>query len=477
VTLAGGASASFTWTYTANTIGIINFTGRATGVDNNTNLGVTSTAAASNNIEIKNTAFLTADLSAMPLSVSEGQEITIIMHVTNTGAGDANNLTGVNMTPSGTGTVTYISGPEPASQSIAAGANTYLTWVYTAAAAGSISFNAGARAVDVNIGNTINSAAAASNTVIIETPASLAASMTASPSLISAGQQITVLMTVTNNGTADALSVLPVTPAASAPSSVSVSLLPASRTIAGGASSVFTWVFNSTAPGSVIFTGSASGFDENTLNAVSSAQVSTNAVVIQAPSSIAASISAMPSAVALGNNITVIMTVTNSGMSSANAVTPTGFGYSGSASLVFVSGPVPTNATITAGSSSQFTWVYATVGLGSLTFSANASGTDFNSGLPVSTTYTAYSNVINVYPNNPVMTSYVTVSPSTVNYNQNYTVRLTVSNVGVQAANGTIASPLNPAPVLGGTLQSSVNPTSADIPAGGTAVFTWVYRS
>ncbi|HNZ30449.1 MAG TPA: hypothetical protein PKJ42_10675, partial [Candidatus Goldiibacteriota bacterium] len=254
-------------------------------------------------------------------------------------------------------------------------------------------------------------------------------------------------------------------------------LLPASRTIAGGASSVFTWVFNSTAPGSVIFTGSASGFDENTLNAVSSAQVSTNAVVIQAPSSIAASISAMPSAVALGNNITVIMTVTNSGMSSANAVTPTGFGYSGSASLVFVSGPVPTNATITAGSSSQFTWVYATVGLGSLTFSANASGTDFNSGLPVSTTYTAYSNVINVYPNNPVMTSYVTVSPSTVNYNQNYTVRLTVSNVGVQAANGTIASPLNPAPVLGGTLQSSVNPTSADIPAGGTAVFTWVYRS
>jgi hypothetical protein len=477
VILTGGASAYFTWTYTANTIGTINFTGIATGVDGNTNLGVTSTAATSNNVEIRNTAFLTADLSALPLSVSAGQRITVLMHVTNTGAGDANGLTGVNMTPSGTGSVSYVSGPVPVTQSIAAGADTYLTWVYTAMTAGNISFNAGARAVDVNIGNTINSAAAVSNAVIIETPASLAASMNAYPSLISAGQQITVLMTVTNNGTADAVSVLPVTPSASVPSSVSIITLPASVTIPGGASSVFTWVFDSTAPGNVVFTSKASGLDENTLNTISSAQVSSNEIVIQAPAAIAASISASPSAVALGSNVTVIMTVTNSGTASANAVIPAGFGFSGSASLVYVSGPVPTNATITAGASSQFTWVYATVGLGSLTFSSNASGTDFNSGMPVSTTYTAYSNIVNVYPNNPVMTSFVTVSPSIVNYNQNYTVRLTVSNVGVQAANGTFASPLNPAPVLGGTLQSSVNPTSADIPAGGTAVFTWVYRS
>jgi hypothetical protein len=478
VVIAGGASVSFTWTYTANAMGTINFTGIATGVDSNRGLGVTSTAGISNNVEIKNAAYLASDITLLPATVSVGQQVTVLMNVTNTGMGTADFIKGENITQSGTAALTYVSGPSPLTQSAAGGVNRFITWIYTAATSGTVNVNGNARAVDAALGNTITSAASLSNSITIESAASLAAQLSASPAQVSAGQVINIIMTVTNNGQADALNVLPVTPSASAAGTAIVFASPAAATIPGGGSATFAWSYTAQGSGTVTFTSTAYGTDENSgLVKVSNSAVS-NSVVIQTPAVLSAAMSASPAAVIMGNEITVIMTVTNNGQATANAVTPTGFAILGTAPYVYQEGPLPENADITAGSSASFTWRYTPLNTGSLYFTANASGLDGNNAAyTVNTTVMAQSNPVYVYQDQPVLTSYVKVSPAVVNNYQNYTVTLTVSNVGVKAANGTIASPLNPAAVLGGTLQSSVNPTSANIPAGGTAVFTWVYRS
>ncbi|HPI04373.1 MAG TPA: hypothetical protein PKZ78_11105, partial [Candidatus Goldiibacteriota bacterium] len=256
---------------------------------------------------------------------------------------------------------------------------------------------------------------------------------------------------------------------------VAIAALPASTDIAGGASVSFTWTYTALTPGTITFSSNATGTDENSgLVKVSGAAVSGN-VIIQMPAALTASINVQPSSLGTGNNITVIMSVSNSSQASANAVTPTGFAILGNAGVVNVSGPVPTNITITGNTSGYFTWIYTATSVGSLYFTANASGTDFNSGNSVSTTITAQSNTVLVQPNFPVLSSWISVSPQTINYSQRYTVILSVSNSGIVTANAVTPDAFTVP--LSGTLISGPIPANANLSPGARQDFTYVLSS
>ena len=283
-------------------------------------------------------------------------------------------------------------------------------------------------------------------------------------------------MRVTNTGGADALNVIGVTPTV-ATGSGSVSLLtsPAPQNIPGGNNfALFTWTYSATAAGTVQLTSIAYGYDENSGDKKESNIATSNNILIQTPATLISSIVAYPAPVGIAATITVIMTVTNTGQASANNVTPVAFTVSGSSTYVYDGGPVPNSLTLSAGASGSFTWLYRGITEGTLVFTGKAAGLDANSGFAVSTTVTAQSNIVDVVSLDPKLRTWVTVVPNTVNQNQRYTVILSVSNVGIVAANNTSPG------IISGTIGTQISSPSApwpNIPVGGYYEFTWIYNA
>ena len=195
--------------------------------------------------------------------------------------------------------------------------------------------------------------------------------------------------------------------------------------------------------------------------------------VTPAPANLVSSITAQPDPVGQNATITVIMTVSNTGGYSSNEVIPAGFNIGGSCPYLLQMGPSPTSATITANSYAVFTWLFRPIGTGTIYFTASAQGTDAESGLPVVSNATT-SNVVDVMPNYPVINSWISVIPNTVNINQIYTIILSVSNVGVVIAHATNTYPLSG---IIGTMATGPAPSSSDIAVGGYQGFTWTYTA
>jgi hypothetical protein len=104
--------------------------------------------------------------------------------------------------------------------------------------------------------------------------ASLQASLTASPTSLKVGKNITVKMTVANQGS-QSLTVTPSPLTVQGSGAVSLRSSPSSATIAPGRSKNFTWTYTTTQKGEVRFVGSA------TAPQGSSSQVSSNPVTIR----------------------------------------------------------------------------------------------------------------------------------------------------------------------------------------------------
>jgi hypothetical protein len=118
----------------------------------------------------------------------------------------------------------------------------------------------------------------------------------------------------------------------------------------------------------------------------------------QAPAALSSSISSVPSRVCSDQQITVTMTVTNTGGTQTNNVTPSALtvNTTGTASATLLSGPTPASANIPSGNSQNFTWIYmANSGTsdGTVSFTGNASGLDASSGAGVASPVTI-SNII-----------------------------------------------------------------------------------
>lgn len=224
-------------------------------------------------------AFQITDLSGNPVTVIQaGSSFRLVMTVTNRSSSSKTSIT-TNPNPpttNETGTVTQVLtstvyNPNPLT--LAAGATGTITFTYSTAATdnGTISFTAFAR-------NNTNTATSAAITSPILAVSRFSAALSFNPTCAYSGDNVTVTMTLTNSfpgappaNNNNIINVTPtLTPAVGSPVALVSGPSPAAPNgpvLANGGTFVFTWVYQvsaAAAPGTVTFTGSASGFDQNT---------------------------------------------------------------------------------------------------------------------------------------------------------------------------------------------------------------------
>lgn len=133
---------------------------------------------------------LLAGLQITPGASTLGQTVTLRMIVRDGGADSIRSITPSSPVPSGTGTLTLVSGPVPASVSLAPGGEDTLTWTWTAASAGDVRFTAHATGTEFPGGTSRQSLDATSNThTVFQNAGVLSVGVTATlPGSVNRGQ-------------------------------------------------------------------------------------------------------------------------------------------------------------------------------------------------------------------------------------------------------------------------------------------------
>jgi len=173
-----------------------------------------------------------------------------------------------------------------------------------------------------------------------------------------------------------------------------------------------------------------------------------------------------PATVSVGQQLSLSMTVMNTGGATARvtSATPSTGGTAAAAcgSATGASQNIPGGAV-----SSPITWSCTVTQAGTLTLGASVAGTDLNNGGPLSTSAST-----TVIAQNAANLSGATLaaSPSTVDTGQTFTLTFTVKNSGGAQANG-----VTPAAIAGATC--TVLPTSANVAAGATQPFIYTCTS
>ncbi|MFL5365539.1 MAG: hypothetical protein ACJ781_08700 [Myxococcales bacterium] len=136
-TIASGATATFTYTYSVNSLGTIDFTILGDASDQNTNQPISFPFAVSNKVTVVQAASITASGSLDRTTASVGQDIVLTVTVTNTGGVDANNVTpSVKLT--GTAAATFAA---LAAQTVPPGSSVDFRWTFRPTSAGTLTFS------------------------------------------------------------------------------------------------------------------------------------------------------------------------------------------------------------------------------------------------------------------------------------------------------------------------------------------------
>lgn len=492
--IAAGTSHTFTWSYTENGTGpgMLAFTAQAQGtgaVGGNT---ITSPSATTATATVQTPAALVvtaADISG-PAKVSQGQQFTVQMVVSNTGQATANNVSPLTAQPTVqqvTGNAQATSGTTLTPQTIAGGTSFTFSWTFTAngAGTGTLKFTDGASGTDANTGSTVTAPLVQSaNATTVQTPAQLGITAFSIPSVIQRGTAFTLTMTVDNTGEADANLVVPFP---NPPSQVTTggvdavtSSSPAPVTVPGASSHTFTWSYteNGSSPGTLRFQAIATGVDANSGASLSTSSTNTNTATVQDPADLEVTAFAMPGTLSIGQAFNAAITVHNRGGTTAVNVMP-------SPNPATVAGTGGANASATAlapstlapGTSHTFTWSYTeSGGPGTLQLTAGATGTDLISGATVTAPQLSTAVATVQSPAALAITSFA-ISRATCDRGQTFVLTMTVANTGQATANGVAPNPLLPTmAITGGANAINVSsPPAQDIPGGSSATFTWTY--
>jgi hypothetical protein len=158
-------------------------------------------------ITISNSALLVT-MGIAPQSSTVGQQVTAFMAVRNNSGESINGIAPSPLVPSGTGSLTPVSGPSPASFSLAPAASDTFSWTYTASGAGDVNLTGYAQGTGFPSGMVRRSLDATSNThQIFQSVANIDYSAASSmPATITRGQTdvVPLTLTFTNNGGAQA---------------------------------------------------------------------------------------------------------------------------------------------------------------------------------------------------------------------------------------------------------------------------------
>jgi len=378
VVIAAGASQTFVWTYSASGGGAVNFVATVAGMD--PVFGALS-AGASATMRVQVPARLVAWFSPAPWTASVGQWQPVVVRVQNSGDVAA---TGVSPLLSGAPGVEWVAGPSPAGPvTLGAGAASSFTWTFSASGVGVSVYSFTATGVDSGTGASVTGTAAAA--VPVQTPASLTASLGGSPGRLKQGQVITVTVYVANPGQAAANGVTPVVTPVPAAAVVALSgPTPAPPVVVpGSGGAAFTWTYQASAPGLVVFTAGVAGADANS-GLPLSASSATWTVTITAGAILQSSVVVSPASVRAGGSAEVRLVVSNSGQAAADSVTPTLLLSDLSLAQV-ASGPVPSVQTVGGSASATFVWQVTALVPGTVTCRAAATGTDAGDLSAVST--------------------------------------------------------------------------------------------
>ncbi|HEY8207443.1 MAG TPA: hypothetical protein VIG99_08185, partial [Myxococcaceae bacterium] len=286
VNIAGGASATFSWTYTENgtSAGTLQLSAGAAGTDANSGVAVTAASTSTGVANVVNRAALTSAITG-PTAAVAGDQFAVTMLVTNTGGAPANAVTPSALTPTVTGvTLSLLTSPSPAT--INGGASFTFVWTYSTSAAsnGTVRFSGNAAGTDAYSGTAVASTSTNSNTTNIVTPAAagLTSAIVTKPRVVPVSDVVTVEMTVTNRSTGTRSTIAPSDLTLAGPGQVTLlsGPTPASFNLIAGANATFSWTYRATAPGWVTFAGNAT----STTPADASARSTSPALAIRSPS-------------------------------------------------------------------------------------------------------------------------------------------------------------------------------------------------
>ena len=297
--ITGGSSQNFTWVYNASggaSGGNINFSGTASGKDNKTGSTVTSSSATSNAVAVagKPTTSATLTAPASDPDLNTGQAFTLSVQVSCSSGACANVVVYPRYC---TGSLSCTPGTDITT------ATTDLTSNVNSVSLGTVNSGSPQTANFTITGNTAgnytvggrytstpnNGNASGTQGVSAKSPASISATITASPASVNDTDTITVVMNVSNSGTRPAVNVTPSSLTVNVVSgTASASLLtgptPSTINVTGNGWAAFNWTYNASSGasgGNISFKGNASGKDNKTGSTVSAANATSNSVNVQ----------------------------------------------------------------------------------------------------------------------------------------------------------------------------------------------------
>ncbi|MBS2021892.1 MAG: hypothetical protein JST92_05740 [Deltaproteobacteria bacterium] len=461
----GGATRTCVWTYVAASAGTSTFSSSASGSDQNSGAAVASNAASAGPLLIQTAAALTAQASLAPPNASTGQLMSFQLEVTNTGQATASLVAPGPVAHAGTGTATQVAAPS--AQDVPGGETRTFTWGYSATAAGGVQLSASVSGTDANSGLTVQAGPASASASIATAP-TLTGVARLSQAQVSAGQELQLLLDVTNPSQVDVLRFAPDAPASSSSLTV-IAASPTAADVPAGATVTFSWTLTAQAPGTQSFTLTGVGLDANSGFTITMPAASSPTLTIQSAASLSASARLSTTQVSAGQSFQVFLDVADAGaasvLSAAGSVTPTG-----SAGVQLDSAPAA--QTIAGASTSTFTWTFHALSTGSVVFALAVTGSDANSGASIGANATSPPLLVQAPA---ALTASVLAAPSTANVGQPVTLSLTITNTGEATASAvTPGAPLL-SPANAATLSSGPSPASASIAGGSAQTFTWTY--
>ncbi len=369
--------------------------------------------------------------------------------------------------------------------SLASGAIQNFTFTFFANGTPSLAFSGYATGVDAVSLKGVTATPAISNAVSVFAQGNLkVANISFTPVLaaLSVGQLFTVAVTVQDNGQGDSLTITgeALQPfGAGGAASLSWTTAANMVSLTAGNSTVFTYVYTASNPGTLGFSAKADGLNTS-LGPISSQLVPSTSfgslLTIQAPASLVASWS-LPAQASIGQIATAVLSVTNTGTAQANNVTTIAMPFvngSGALSLLTQPNLAPNLAS---GASQFYTYTFSPTAVGSVALTAQADGLDVNTGLNVTSTV-ATSSSMNIQLATS-LTASITVQPTSMKVGDFMTVVMTVANEAGAATAANVV-PQGIAANVSYAVAVLTGPVPALVPAlpGGASVsFTWTYSA
>jgi hypothetical protein len=483
-TLTPGQSTTLTWSYTENgsSPGTLQLAAIVTGTDAVSGQPVSSNASSSAAV-VQSPAALTLSLLTLPSRIARGQQFNAQLTVQNTGGATAAAVTPAALALAFTGGAHATINAAPAAQDIAGGASAIFSWTLTedGTASGSLTATASVSATDANSTASLTPAPLSAGPVPVEEPAALSLVSLTAPAAVTRGQSFTVTLLVKNPGEAGAQvtpGILGITPAASA----SIVSTPLAATVAGGATSSFSWNVTSAAGGSgtsLAFSVSVTARDRDSNASLSAGPAAATSAVDTAPQlviqSFALRSASAGTAINRGEIFTADLTVVNNGQATASSVLPSSLppALSATGGAAASTSSQINAVTLAAGQSTTFHWSYTESGsaAGTIALSTGLSGLDANSGASVSAA-PAGSNTLLVQ-NPSALSSTLSVAAS-IGLNTTFTVSLAVQNTGDATAKN-VTPTLTPSGT--GSVTRLTAPAAADVAGGTISTFQWTYSA